>query len=149
MRVAAATFRYAVGREKIREFARATGERNPLHLDLDAARAAGFRDLVAPPMFAAVYAGPSFREALWAPALAVDRKMTVHGGQDFRFAELVVAGDELSTVAEVTGDAQRGANRVVTIVTTSTNQGGRVVTTGIWTVVVRPRRSSGRPEMPS
>jgi hypothetical protein len=32
---------YAVGREKIREYARAVGETNPVHLDLQAARAAG------------------------------------------------------------------------------------------------------------
>ena len=42
---------YAVGREKIREYALAVGETNPLHLDLEAARAAGHADLVAPPMF--------------------------------------------------------------------------------------------------
>ena len=46
---------YAVGREKIREFARAVGESEPLYLDLEAARAAGHPDLVAPPMFAVVY----------------------------------------------------------------------------------------------
>ena len=33
---------YAVGREKIREYARAVGETNPLHLDVEAARAAGY-----------------------------------------------------------------------------------------------------------
>ena len=43
---------YAVGREKIREYASAVGETNPLHHDLEAARAAGYADLVAPPMFA-------------------------------------------------------------------------------------------------
>ena len=48
--------RYAVGREKIREYARAVGETNPVHLDVEAARAAGYADLVAPPMFAVVYA---------------------------------------------------------------------------------------------
>ena len=32
---------YAVGREKIKEYARAVGETNPLHLDVEAARAAG------------------------------------------------------------------------------------------------------------
>ena len=46
-------------REKIREYARAVGETNPLHLDLEAARAAGYADLVAPPMFAVVYSGPA------------------------------------------------------------------------------------------
>jgi acyl dehydratase len=43
---------YAVGREKIREYARAVGETNPVHLDVEAARAAGHADVVAPPMFA-------------------------------------------------------------------------------------------------
>ena len=40
---------YAVGREKVREYARATGETDPLCLDVEAARAAGFHDVVAPP----------------------------------------------------------------------------------------------------
>jgi 3-methylfumaryl-CoA hydratase len=35
----------------IRRFAYATGETDPVHLDREAAIAAGFRDLVAPPMF--------------------------------------------------------------------------------------------------
>src|SRR5207244_3827338 len=48
---------YAVGREKVREFASAVGEENPLHHDPDAAREAGYGDVVAPPMFAVVFAG--------------------------------------------------------------------------------------------
>ena len=39
---------YAVGREKIKEYARAVGETNPVHLDVEAARAAGYADVVAP-----------------------------------------------------------------------------------------------------
>jgi acyl dehydratase len=49
---------YAVGREKVREYARAVGETNPVYLDVDAARAAGHADVVAPPMFAVVYTRP-------------------------------------------------------------------------------------------
>jgi len=53
---------YQVGREKIREYANALGIDNPVHLDVEAARAAGFRDVVAPPMFAVVYSSrPSAR----------------------------------------------------------------------------------------
>ncbi|HEY4823749.1 MAG TPA: MaoC family dehydratase N-terminal domain-containing protein, partial [Solirubrobacteraceae bacterium] len=50
---------YAVGREKIKEYSLAVGETNPLHLDVAAARAAGFADVVAPPMFAVVYSAPA------------------------------------------------------------------------------------------
>ena len=62
---------YAVGREKIREFAAAVGETNPLHLDVETARAAGYDDVVAPPMFAVVYAGPSQTPALFDPEVGI------------------------------------------------------------------------------
>ena len=54
---------YAVGREKIKEYARAVGETNPIHLDVQAARDAGYADVVAPPMFAVVYSAPSVGSA--------------------------------------------------------------------------------------
>ena len=43
---------YEVGRAKIAEFARAIGEDSPLHRDAEAARAAGYPDVIAPPTFA-------------------------------------------------------------------------------------------------
>ena len=55
---------YAVGREKVREYANAVGETDPRYLDPEAARAAGFDDVVAPPMFAAVYAFPALLPAV-------------------------------------------------------------------------------------
>jgi acyl dehydratase len=130
--------RYQVGREKIREFARAIGETHPLHFELEAARAAGYRDLVAPPMFVSVYAGPVFREALWSPALGVDRRLTVHGGQEFEWTAPVIAGDELTTVARSVSEESKAAGRFIVIETTTTNQVGQPVTIGRWTVVVRP-----------
>ena len=129
---------YAAGREKIREFALAIGETYPPCLDLEAARAAGYRDLLAPPMFVAVYAGPSFRETLWSPELAVDRRLTVHGGQEFEWDTPVVAGDELRTTARPVDDAVKGANRLILIETSTSNQDGQRVCTGRWTVIVRP-----------
>ena len=47
---------YVVGREKIREFARAVHAENPLHHDVEAARAAGYADVIAPPTFAIILA---------------------------------------------------------------------------------------------
>lgn len=76
---------YAVGREKIREYAEAVGETNPLHHDLQAARAAGHADLVAPPMFVVVYASRAFMPALFDPELEIDFSMLVHGAQEFRW----------------------------------------------------------------
>ena len=55
---------YQVGREKIREYANALGIDNPVHQDVEAARAAGFRDVPAPPMFAVVYSSPALAPAI-------------------------------------------------------------------------------------
>ena len=76
---------YAVGREKIREYAFAVGETDPLHLDVEAARAAGFADVVAPPMFAVVYSSPAVGPAIFAPEIGIDFALMVHGAQEFRW----------------------------------------------------------------
>ncbi len=47
---------YAVGREKIREFAEAVGAVDPVHTDRDVARARGYRDVIATPTFAVLVA---------------------------------------------------------------------------------------------
>jgi acyl dehydratase len=131
-------FVYAAGREKIREFALAVGETHPLFLDVAAARAAGFADIVAPPMFVAVYAGPAFRRALWSPALGVDRSLTVHGAQEFAWDAPVVAGDELTTRAMLVDDDDAGGrHRRLVLRTTSVNQRGETAAVGTWTVLER------------
>src|SRR5215213_5763638 len=98
---------YAVGREKIREYALAVGETDPLHLDPEAARRAGHRDAVAPPMFAVVYCMPAMAPAIFDPEVGIDFALMVHGGQEFRWGPLVVAGDEITTAVEVKEIAQR------------------------------------------
>jgi acyl dehydratase len=128
---------YTVGREKIREYARAVGESEPLYFDLTAARAAGYEDLVAPPMFAVVYAGAAFGDAMLDPALGIDFEMLVHGGQEFEWGVLVIAGDEIATEVRLAEINERLGMQFY--VFSSTNQRAEVVCTGIWTVIVRPR----------
>ena len=72
---------YQVGREKIKEYANALGIENPVHFELEAARAAGFRDLVAPPMFAVVYSAPAMAPAMFDPEVGMNFATMVHGGQ--------------------------------------------------------------------
>ena len=57
---------YAVGREKVRE-SLAVGETDPRYLDVQAARAAGYADVVAPPMFAVVCGVPALGPAIFDP----------------------------------------------------------------------------------
>jgi acyl dehydratase len=128
---------YAVGREKVREYARAVGETNPLHTDLEAARAAGHDDLVAPPMFAVVYTSPAITPAMLDPEVGIDFARMVHGGQDFAWGPLVVAGDEITTEVEVADVSERGGMGFYVFESRSDNARGERVCTGTWTCIVR------------
>jgi acyl dehydratase len=130
---------YTVERDRVREYARAVGETDPIHFDLDAARAAGHPDLVAPPMFAAVYCAGAVEAALMDPALGIDFAMLLHGAQEFDWGPLVHAGDEITTEAELADVSERVGLAFYRFRTRSANQRGEEVCEGLWTHVVRPR----------
>jgi acyl dehydratase len=128
---------YLVGREKVREFAAAIGETSPLCHDVEAARAAGFADVVAPPMFAAVYSWPALQPVVLDPELGVDFSRLVHGGQQFTWHEPVVAGDEITTEASLKERAERAGLGHFKFITRSVNQRGELVCEGEWLNIVR------------
>jgi acyl dehydratase len=128
---------YAVGREKVKEYAFAVGETDSLHLDVQAARAAGHRDVVAPPMFAVVYSAPAVAPAIFDPEVGLDFARMVHGGQEFHWGPLVVAGDEVTTEASVKDISERAGNGFYVFETRSTNQDGDTVCVGTWMNIVR------------
>ncbi len=128
---------YAVGREKIKEYARAVGETDPVHLDPEAARAAGHADVVAPPMFAVVYTSPGLMPAFFDPEVGINFAMLVHGGQEFAWGPLVVAGDEVTTVVSVKDISEHAGKGFYVFETVSENQRGELVSRGTWTNIVR------------
>ena len=128
---------YAVGREKVREFAMAVGEEDARYHDPEAAREAGYADVVAPPMFAVVYSGRAITPALFDPEVGIDFARMVHGGQEFVWGPPVVAGDEIATEVEVKDVAERGGLEFYVFESRSTNQDGETVCTGTWTNIVR------------
>ena len=128
---------YAVGREKVREYAYAVGESDARCLDPEAARAAGFADVVAPPMLAAVYCGPAIAPAVLDPEVGIDYARMVHGAQAFTWHEPVVAGDEITTEAAHEESSERGGLKFFVFTTRSVNQRGELVCEGRWTNIVR------------
>ena len=128
---------YAAGREKIREYAAAVGESNPLHFDVEAARSAGYADVVAPPMFVVVYAGRSVAPAIFDPEVGLNFARMVHGGQEFQWGPPVVAGDEITTTTTVKDIAERGGMAFYVFESVSENQRGETVCTATWTNIVR------------
>lgn len=128
---------YLVGREKVREFARAVFATDPASFDLDAARAAGHADLVAPPTFSIVVQQLSLDQLLADPEADIDFSRVVHGNQRFTFTRPVIAGDELTGTLTVTAVKSLGAHSMVTAETVIVDAAGEHVVTSTSTLVVR------------
>lgn len=121
---------YAVGREKIREFARSVQATHPAHFDIEAARALGHRDLVAPPTFAIIVAQRADAQLINDPEAGIDFTRVVHADQRFIHHRAIVAGDEL--VAELHVDQVRamgGGAMITTRAEISTVEGEKTATT--------------------
>jgi acyl dehydratase len=128
---------YEVGLEKIREYANAAGETNPVHHDREAARAAGFRDVVAPPMFCVVYSAPAMGPAILDPEVGMDLAAMLHGSQQFDWEEPVCAGDAITTAARCLEIYEKDGKGFYVFETVSTNQEGKPAVRGTWTNIVR------------
>jgi acyl dehydratase len=128
---------YLVGREKIREFARAVFATNPINHDPDAAHAAGHADIVAPPTFPVVVQESTLAQLLAEPDSGIDFSRVVHGDQRFSYTRPVVAGDELTATLTVSSVKTLGGHSMVTAESEIVDASGAHVVTAISTLVVR------------
>ncbi len=128
---------YLVGREKVREFARAVFATNPINLDVDAAQAAGYADVVAPPTFAVVVQEHTLAQLLAEPDAGIDFARVVHGDQRFTSSRAIVAGDLLTATLTVASVKTLGPHSMVTAESAITDAAGEHVVTAISTLVVR------------
>ncbi len=127
---------YEVGREKIREFAEATGA-HPAHTDPDAARALGYADVIAPPTFAVLIAQRCDAQLVRDPEAGIDYSRVVHGEQTFVHHRPIVAGDRLVAVLHVDGVRAAGGHAMVTTRSEIATEAGEPVCTASSTLVVR------------
>jgi acyl dehydratase len=130
-------YEYEVGREKIREYANAVGETEAVYHDPKAAKAAGFRNVVAPPMFAVVYSAGAMAPAILDPELGINLMMMLHGSQEFVWDEPVCAGDTITTAAEVKDMYEKDGRQFFVFESVSKNQDGAETVRGTWTNIVR------------
>ncbi len=121
---------YSVGREAIRDFARAVKATHPAHYDVEAAAALGHADLVAPPTFAIIVAQRADAQLIADPDAGIDFTRVVHADQRFIHHRPIVAGDQL--VAELHVDQVRsmgGGAMITTRAEITTTDGERTATT--------------------
>ncbi|MEV6691701.1 MaoC family dehydratase N-terminal domain-containing protein [Micromonospora sp. NPDC051196] len=128
---------YQVGREKIREFARAIGATDSVHHDPEAARALGHPDVVAPPTFPIVLTMAANQQMIEDPDLGIDYTRVLHGDQRFAYTRPVVAGDELVCVNAIEEITSRGGHVFVTSRTEVHTTAGEPVVTAWMKLVVR------------
>lgn len=128
---------YSVGREGIRAFAAAVKATHPVHLDVDAALAAGHADLVAPPTFAVLIAQRAEAAYIQDPESGIDFSRVVHAEERFTHHRVIVAGDQLTATVSVERARAAGAGGMVTTRTELVGADGDPVTTVFSTLLVR------------
>jgi acyl dehydratase len=127
---------YEVGREKIREFAEVAGA-HPFHVDPEAARAAGYPDVIAPPTFAVIISMRCDAQLVTDPEAGIDYSRVVHGEQSFTHHRPIVAGDRLVAVLHVDNVRSAGGHAMVTTRSEISTEAGEPVCTATSTLVVR------------
>lgn len=118
---------FEVTEDQIQAFSRGIGETNPIHTDIAAAQAKGFRGLVAPPTFCTVLV-----RGVSLPDIKLKfGKTQMHAGQRVQSRKPIVAGDSLtasSHLKEVYPKTGRSGTMVFVVwETTFRNQDGVVV----------------------
>ncbi len=139
------SFRLPIERGKVREFALAVGEADPIYFDPEAARRRGLPDVVAPPTFTVTQMWQLGREEREVRLGAnLDYTRVLHGEQEFLLRRLPVAGEVLDVSMriskDVTKEGRRGGRmRFVTYESRFTDAGGDEVVTAFYTLIETSR----------
>lgn len=130
-------FDVLVERGRLRAFADATGDTDPVHSDVEAARAAGHPDVLASPTFL-------FSLELEAPdpmgylaELGADLRGILHGEQSFTYHSPVHAGDTISVRPRITQSHAKNERMDFVVKRTEFRRGDVLVATAETLVVAR------------
>jgi acyl dehydratase len=132
-----ATQPYEVSRVKIAEFADAIGDPSPVYRNRDAAVAAGYPDVIAPPTFPIVVTMAASGQAIADPGLGINYALVVHGEQRFSYARPLRAGDVVTAQSTIETIKTLGRNTVMTTRTEVRTVSGEQVCTAFSTLVER------------
>ncbi|MEB3049932.1 fused (3R)-hydroxyacyl-ACP dehydratase subunits HadA/HadB [Mycolicibacter sp. MYC123] len=124
---------YLVGREKVREYARAVQDYHPAHWDVAAAAEMGYPELVAPLTFTSTPGMSCNREMFESVVVGYDTYMQTE--EVFEQHRPIVAGDELTIDVELTSVRRIAGRDLITVTNTFTDTAGEVVHTLHTTVV--------------
>lgn len=120
-------FTVDVEKGRLRFFAKATGQTDPVYTDEAAARAAGYPALPVPPTFLFCLEMESPDPAAIRNLLGMDYRKLLHGEQGFSYHGMAYAGDKLTFEQRIEDiyDKKGGALEFVVRLTRVTNQNGQ------------------------
>lgn len=118
-------------------FAAAVGSGDPVHTSPEAAQAAGYRDVIAPPTFAVTLAQQCERQLVEDPDAGIDFSRVVHGEQRFVHHRPITAGDEVLGTLNVDAVREAGGHAMVTTRTELATPDGTKLCTATSMIVVR------------
>ena len=116
---------YIVGREKVREYARAVQDYHPAHWDEEAAAALGYSGLVAPLTFTSIPAMAANQKLM--QEVVVGYETFVQTEQVFEQYRPIVVGDELTTDVELSAVRRIAGKDMITITNTFVDANGETV----------------------
>ncbi|WP_328660271.1 MaoC family dehydratase N-terminal domain-containing protein [Nocardia salmonicida] len=130
-----------VTRSRLRNFAKATGQPDPIYIDVDAAKQAGHPDLPVPPTFVFGIELESSNPFAFLEDLGVDLRTVLHGEQQFSYHRIAYAGEELIATSTIIDVYQKKGGLLEFLVreTTVTDQDGGTVAVMRGVTVVRNR----------
>jgi acyl dehydratase len=126
---------YVVGREKVREFARAVKAGDPASLDVAAAAEQGYDDLVAPPTFVTILGQLVQADFMRKIDTGYETLQMVQVDQRFVYHKPILAGDVLHARMEVESVVERFGADIVVTRNTLTNGRGELVMEAYTTVM--------------
>jgi acyl dehydratase len=121
-----------VTREKVREFARATGSDGS-----EGPGGPGGADSEVPPTFPIVVAFTAMSELMAAPGVGIELHRVIHGDQRFTYTRPVRVGDRLTATLSVDSLRQLGGADIIGTRTEITDERGAPVCTAFATLVHR------------
>lgn len=136
-------FMTSAERGRLRFFAEATGQPDPVYTDLGSARAAGHPDLPVPPTFFFCLEMDNPNRHRFLADLGVDVRTILHGGQRFTYHAPAHAGDVLTFWTEVTDVTSKKGGALQFIVRdTHVTCAGEPIATLTSTIVVRDPKAA-------
>ena len=128
-----------VEKGRLRFFAKAIGEKNPVYTDEAAAHAAAYRSLPVPPTFLFSLENEVPDPFGWLTAMGVDLGKVLHGEQSFIYHATICAGDTVTIAPRIVDiyEKKNGALEFVVKETRVTDASGGLVAELRCVLVVR------------